>query len=46
MMLVNSKTILTVLFGVGGSGSILSRIGCRPFLIARVSVNSGLTKEE
>jgi len=34
------------LFGVGGSGRILSRMGCRPFLIAKVSVNSGRTEKE
>ena len=36
--------ILTVLFGTGCSGKILSKIGCRPWRIASVSVNSGRTK--
>ena len=37
--------IQTVLFATGGSGRILSRIGWRPSLIARVSVNSGRTAQ-
>lgn len=43
---ISSIAILTVLFGVGGSGRILSRMGWRPFLIAKVSVNSGRTDKE
>ena len=38
------KMKVTILFGTGGSTLILSRIGCRPCLTARVSVNSGRTE--
>jgi hypothetical protein len=34
---------LTMLLGTGESGRILSKIGWRPCLIAKVSVNSGRT---
>ena len=37
---------LTVLLGTTVPLVILSRIGCLPCLIAKVSVNSGLTVEE
>ena len=45
-LFLNAIAIPTVLFGVGGSGRILSRMGWRPFLIAKVSVNSGRTDKE
>ena len=38
--------MLTVLLGTGGSVDSLSRIGCRPFFTANVSVNSGLTAQQ
>ena len=41
----NEHSMLTVLLGTGGSVDNLSRIGCRPFFTASVSVNSGLTSQ-